>query len=204
MTYLKLKRTGLLIAGCMLTLIILGKSLIVPVVGQGSTDPPDETTLRQSGTLNGVPGGPGFVTESASAFRPRSSSTQFSTFWGGPQLTTISGDGIYVAPVLLPHGATITKFILYYRDNAPSSNLIAELARARLPGNLDQIIAGVFPDGSSAVATYTENTSIANPVVDLQQYAYYIRLRLPADPDLEVNGFRIDYEFVVALPVIKK
>ena len=94
----------------MLTIIILGKSLIGPVVGQGSTDPPDETTLRQSGTLNAVPGGPGFVTVSASAFRPRYSSTQYS---GGPRLTTTTENATFDAPVLLPHGATITKFILY-------------------------------------------------------------------------------------------
>ena len=84
--------------------IVAWKSLAVPAIGQVPTDPPAETTGGANITLNAVEGGPGFVTGPASAFRPRSSATEYT--FVGPRLRTLSaGTATYDAPLTLPHGA---------------------------------------------------------------------------------------------------
>jgi hypothetical protein len=182
--------------------IVAWKSLAAPATEQAPIDPPGETIVSENITLNAVAGGPCFVMGPASAFRPRSSETEYA--FSGPRLQTVSlASATYDAPVTLPHGAEITKFILYYRDNA-SSDVYATLYRAPLPDRFGYAIASVSSSGASTEARYSETTTISDPVIDLQQYAYYINLLLPGAFELEVNGYRIDYSFGVALPLILK
>ncbi len=152
-----------------------------------------------------VPGGPGYFMQPASAFRPDSSSTNFTVLSNGASLknTSPSTEPFY-APVSLPHGATINKFILYYIDNDAVSGIGGFLVRTPLPGSFAVPFAQVNSNSNvqSSAPNYIETTDINLPVVDNQKYAYFVSIFLPAN--LSVNGFRIDYAFPISLPLIMK
>ena len=112
----------------------------------------------------------------------------------------------FYAPVSLPQGATINKFILYYGDNETVLGIGGRLARIALPGNAAVELANVNSNSNvnSLAPNYVETTNIINPVVDNQSYAYFVQVILPASDNLVVNGFRIDYNFPTSLPLIMK
>lgn len=149
-----------------------------------------------------VPGGPGYLIQSASAFRPQSSSTQFLISASYLMNFSLPSASFY-APVSLPQGATINKFILYYQGN---ETVEGRLSRFALPGNAAVELANVNSNSNanSLAPNYVETTNIINPVVDNQSYAYFVQVILPVSDNLVVNGFRIDYNFPTSLPLIMK
>jgi hypothetical protein len=153
-----------------------------------------------------VPGGPGFYMLPATAFRPRSHTTGYEII--GPQLRSLSGTApiYYDAPLNLPSGARITRFIVYFLDNDGGQNITAEIFRAELPGDAGQgMVTPLVSSGSSSTPTYLAATNfIVSSVVDNSQYAYYARILLPIATNLKLNGIRIDYTFDSALPVVIK
>jgi hypothetical protein len=154
-----------------------------------------------------VPGGPGYFMQPASAFRPDSSSSNFTVSSNGASLKNSSpSTEPFYAPVSLPHGATINKFILYYIDNDAVSGIGGFLVRTPLPGNFAVPFAQVNSNSNvqSSAPDYIETTDINLPVVDNQKYAYFVLVNLPASANLSVNGFRIDYNFPTNLPLIMK
>ena len=151
-----------------------------------------------------VPGGPGYFMQPASAFRPDNPSN-FDL--NAAYLTNLSSIAkTFYAPVSLPQGATINKFILYYFDNAALLSVEGALGRIAFPGVSFVELAHVNSNSriDSPASNYVETTNINNPVIDNQSYAYYVRVKLPATVNVNVNGFRIDYNFPINLPVIMK
>ncbi len=111
--------------------------------------------------------------------------------------TEIIGHG-YNAPVNLPHGATITKFaVYYYRDDAASS-FDVHLYRVRP----SLAISELFPPTNTDYTIY-ESSVTANNAVNNENYAYYIYAYLdPNDSDLDVRlgWVRITYTITQPLP----
>jgi hypothetical protein len=88
----------------------------------------------QASTPNTAAGSQGTLSISASDFRPSYPSNSYENH--GRYLIHLDSaytDGYYVAPLLLPQGATLTRFTLVFRDNS-TSNLTATLYRDNSSG----------------------------------------------------------------------
>jgi hypothetical protein len=172
------------------------------VIGQAFTDPPDASPDLDA-HLEAVPGGPGFYTQSAAAFRPRSSSTEYQLT--GPRLRTTSAPTTYDAPLDLPNGTQISRLVIYFTDNDddPGVDFSAEIWRVPLPGRTGERVSETISSTGAPGEAFVETINILEPEVDLAEYAYYIRLSLPASINLEVNGLRVDYTYEVEMPLIR-
>lgn len=148
-----------------------------------------------------VPGGPGFHAESAFAFRPYDPGPNYS--YSGAELYNPTGqDRAYEAPVSLPNGATITKLVAYYYDNA-ASDLHVAMAHIALDGSGTANMATVNPGGQPGY-THVETTSISYATVDQQNYSYVVQVTLPATFNVRLVGIRIDYMYAVNMPMVAK
>lgn len=134
-----------------------------------------------------------------SAFAPRFSSYQYHFFSTGS--TLIPDDVIslyYLAPVQLPHGATVTEFTFFWTDSSNEDGY-AVLFRIDLQGGEVEMARAETHGGSSGggggstVTSSSSDTSIDFAVIDNSQYAYYVWLRLPMDS----NGATVDAHGVI-------
>ena len=120
-----------------------------------------------------APGGKlGILSIAAADFRPSVASHSYENH--GRFLIHLDGTGTYgyyFAPLLLPQGATITRFTLLFRDNS-TSNLTAKLYRDDYMGMNTQMASldssGTFPAPSYGAKV---TTSILQPTIDNSQYA---------------------------------
>lgn len=100
----------------------------------------------------------------------------------------------YYAPVILPHGCTVTKFTLYgYRDDALSA-MTTYLYRADHENNRSIMAScnALWVDGYNLIY----DSSINNPVIDNENYMYVLRIVLNpnnAVGDIKVTGFKINF-----------
>lgn len=155
-----------------------------------------------------VPGGPGFISIHPSAFTPKRDYIDYAysignAYWlWNPSTTT---DGAYVAPLLLPNGATITKFVLFYYDTDPGEDVRALLRRSPLTGvgSYEEMAYAISMDSSGF--GYYETTQINHQVIDLQEYSYVIEvyLRKGYSTNIGLTGIRIDFEYPSYLPLIE-
>jgi hypothetical protein len=156
-----------------------------------------------------VPGGPGYFMQPASAFRPQSSSTNYLV--NAEYLRNLSpATQSFYAPVSLPQGAVINKFILYYKDIDPVLGIQGYLSRVALPEGGPIISFAQVNSNSkeqSDHANFIEFTDLlpSYTTVDNQRYVYFVQINLPPSNNLLlVYGFRIDYSFPINLPVMMK
>ncbi len=188
-----LKRVTFIIIGVILLLISTNGFVIAQK--QANDD-------RQG--IHVVPGGPGYVAISSTAMRlcygwGEWASMGFELF--NPSLSTV---GYYCAPVVIPQGAWVTKFIVYYYD-ASSSSLQGMLVRQPFAGNTFTYMAHVISSTSSGYG-YEEDESIVSPQVDMAENAYLLMIHIPANQGdlLRLVGVRIDYSFSTYAPLINK
>jgi len=96
------------------------------VTGKESTQP--NTALTFPPEL--LSGGPGYISVSNFGFTPYESTMklEYSNMWmcNGD---AAPGDGIYFAPVNLPHGATITRVLFFYWDSTSPTDMSFLLER---------------------------------------------------------------------------
>ncbi len=160
------------------------------------------------GTINAVvPGGPGFVSVAGPVFTPRSNWFKSDSSWGylcDTGETTF--DGQYVAPIPLPHGATVTKFVVYYFDASDGKNLDAQLIRRPSDTKDLNTMARVVSSSNSYDYTYGSDDSIEFASVDNQSNSYFAEVKLPAEVGYNVCliGVRVDYTFPGYLPCVTK
>ena len=98
---------------------------------------------------------------------------------------TREGTGEIVAPVELPHGASIRELTFYYSDNE-DDNLQVELVRQAFTGDLDTLISWQSSGSSSAVLSQTLSDFNDMEVIDRENYTY--RLVVAFDNDDEVRN----------------
>jgi len=155
-----------------------------------------------------VPGGPGFLMIPAAAFTPVNSGT---LYYNGTALNTQQGSPYiaYHAPVNLPHGVTVTKLVLYYIDTDLPKSAKVYLYRHPVLDVWSFAMAGVSSPEDQLVSTwsYTETTTITDPVIDNQATMYYINVELPIPGPaaiLMISGVCIDYGYTVMLPGVTR
>jgi hypothetical protein len=153
-----------------------------------------------------VPGGPGFVSLSAAAFTPYEADYEVYFYGTNIYNPNPAFDAKYVAPISLPNGATITKFVAFYVDNSTGGDISATLKEAPFNSDVGNWIATVSSSGNYPVYRSSSVEPINTPVIDQQQYSYYIEVVLPPSPNIDVkfSGVRVDYSYPSMLPLIKK
>ena len=101
---------------------------------------------------------------------------------------------LFSCPILLPHGVTVTKLTLYgFRDDGLAT-LMVTLQRATTIGATEPMTSKTadWTTGDSS----GESTAILNPVIDNNNYAYFLTLQLdPNDSveDVKFRSIRIDW-----------
>lgn len=178
------------------------------VRGQTGGDEPILVDLESEGegAIEGtgiVPGGPGFIMVSPFDFQPVLPGYTWSYIGGGLYIPSPGSMGAFVTGVTLPHKATLKKLTLYYLDNKIVGDISVELTR----GDGSGIVLAMesFTSAGAAVAyRYKSSTEFLDPVVDNQNYSYYLRVGFPDNggADIVFTNVRIDYEYTTSLPVV--
>lgn len=170
--------------------------------GHGETEADEETR-----TVVTVPGGPGFVSVIPHAFRPKYDGDEWVYLNNFELYNPAAVDLWEVAPINLPHGAVVNKFVLYYFDDTTTGKLTAWLYRHPLNGaaaGSPTVLAIV--DSITVTGGYADlsDTSIGNATIDNANYTYFIQVKLPGNfsSHLRLTGIRIDYGYPSYLPSI--
>ena len=89
----------------------------------------------------------------------------------------LSGNGIsgMVAPVDLPHGATITEVTFYYTDNSATTDIDMFLVKY-FPGTVSYSTIASASSSGTAGNTNTTTTTISQPVIDNSNSATMVRV----------------------------
>jgi hypothetical protein len=151
------------------------------VYSEGNTHVEGELTWKAKTSYVSVP---------AAAFHPRGGGYDF-TNNGHTLQNGDSASDFYLAPVQLPHGATVTKMTFYWWDYSTPNNGLCSLYRINLAGSEDQM-ANALTSGDAGASTSSEDTIINYAKVDNSQYAYYLWLHLP-DSAVKAHGVVIEY-----------
>ncbi len=152
-----------------------------------------------------VPGGPGFVSVGALAFKPLIPTWTYS-YTASNRLYNNGGTlEIFYAPVQLPHGAIITQLVLYFVDKGVSS-ISVSLVSYPLdePSNLTEMISMETTGALIDPQTLIGNIFPHGNVIDNQSNSYIVSLGLSPGPNYSVGGVRIDYNYPINLPLIMK
>jgi hypothetical protein len=95
---------------------------------------------------------------------------------GGGVFTTGASAVLFLAPVHLPHGATVTSVTHKYIDNSVAEDSQCALSRRTMSGYTEVDMATVWSTGSSGSGSTTD-TTIDYAVIDNTSYSYYVVLR---------------------------
>ena len=152
-----------------------------------------------------VPGGPGFYSQHAIAFRPYQSTMSWA-FWDGELYNPGGTDSEFDASLSLPNGATITKLVAYYYDACGSHDLTVRLLRDASGSNLGDNMAELNSSGAPGGYSYTEDSTVNYPVIDQQSYSYRLVVLLPqgCDTTMSLESIRVDYGYQTGLPLAVK
>jgi hypothetical protein len=151
-----------------------------------------------------VPGGPGFISIGYPAFQTQSFNVPYGHI--SNRLYNNSGSAAsFVAPVSLPHGATITQFVLYFVDNDSVNNITAWIGYLDLETSTVTLMCSITTSGSSPNPQIMATNTINNgQVVNNQSNYYIVSVFLPPGSTSQLSGVRIDYNYPINLPVIMK
>lgn len=121
----------------------------------------------------------------AAAFTPRSSAYLYQN--SSRYLEHYSlGSGMYLAPVYLPDGATVSKMTFYFYDSIAMVDVQAWLQRTNLMGSYVDM-AAVASDWNGGYGSKSD-TSIDYATIDNMIYAYHAVWQLPAAPTGQFRG----------------
>lgn len=196
-------------------LIVLVLSILIFVSGHsqvqsqiGGDDPllPQKDAGTQA-VITGdgvVPGGPGFVMISPLSFKPYALDDEWAYTMGYLYNPGTSQVSTLTAGLTLPHGATLTKVTLYYKDAVAGSVELRLFQGTSAEGA--SVLADIHTSESLPTYRYLSTTEIMNPIVDNQNYSYFIAVYLPnnAGTNALLTNARIDYEYPGYLPCIQK
>jgi hypothetical protein len=140
------------------------------------------------------------------AFNPRTSTTTFGYNFNGCIYETGGTDNRFMAPLQVPHGATLKYLRLYYDDSSTTTDLTAWITRYQ-PGVTSEDLTSLSSSGSSGYGT-TLSPEITH-TVDTANWAYTIIVAPNANAATNsLCGIRVAYYTpffgATALPVIMK
>jgi hypothetical protein len=137
----------------------------------------------------------GYVSVAPAAFIPDDETYQYNRDTGASLLQDSPSSGsYYYAPVSLPHGATVTKFTVYYFDDS-SGTIMARLRYSNMGTGTYAMAEALSADGGYGS---TDDTSIDYAQVDNETRAYYVRVQFPASAysgTLNFKGVVIEYQY---------
>ncbi len=146
-------------------------------------------TVTETGAVSWMPQ-TGYLSLSAADFQPQVDGYDFSNT--GQRLQNVDGSSDnYIAPVQLPHGATVTRLTFYWRDTS-SSNGVLSLYRNGLAGT-SSLMAYASTSGNAGNGSSYDST-ISYATVDNSQYSYFLSLGLP-DSNVWCYGAIIEYTY---------
>lgn len=125
----------------------------------------------------------------SSAFIPQTDETDYVSYDGGLRKGADAGSVLFIAPVSLPHGVTVTKLIHYGFRNHADAILDLQLRRMTNEGGVNAMadVLADWTDGDNS----KEDTSIANAVVNNANYSYCLYLKIqPYDYNVTGTIFR--------------
>jgi hypothetical protein len=194
-----------------LAIVLILASVGIPVGAQGgiedgTTSTGEVQSLQGAGANAAVPGGPGFIMVHPTAFIPMLSTWDYAFGSGGSLYNPGSSDSYYEAAVNLPHGAKITKVVVYYYDDISTEDIWVVLVGISMDEPELRILAQFATSGADPTNRVMEDTTITADTIDNQSYAYWIEVYIPGSQSLNLifRGIRIDYSFPVNLPLINK
>lgn len=162
------------------------------------------SVLAQTTLISPVAGGPGFYTLSPVDFTPEIWSRNRG--FNGIMLINPNQIGTdYIAPVHLPHGATITKMVVYYLDNAnPYLDLqVWFLECGLVTASCAPVIYGATAHASPDMRI-GEFPPAGSAVIDLQSNYYLVEIQIPGPAEIGLSGIRIVYGYPTYLPAISR
>jgi hypothetical protein len=145
-----------------------------------------------------LPAGKGYLSIPAAAFQPYEDGYDFwneglwLVHYHGPGGST--GPGWYVAPVLLPDGATVTKMRFYYWDNHATEDILARLQYSNLAGSFSEM---AYVDSSGAASGYASklDDTIAQAIIDNTRRSYWVIWDGPVSGDQNASGVGVLIEY---------
>lgn len=160
----------------------------------------------QAGVMETVAGGPGFYSKTAMDFSPWPVNSVPIEWMGVRLVNPDSTAHAYESPVHLPHGATITQFSAWIYDNDPATyrDMWAALAEMNMDSTGIQQIARVDSSGANSNVRVLTDTTIINPVIDLQNKVYWVEIFMPPSRSVGFISFRIDYTYDTFAPLISR
>ncbi len=80
----------------------------------------------------------------------------------------------------------------------------ATLAEVNIDGTGIRQIARVDSEGAQPSVRVLTDTTIINPVIDLQNKAYWVEIYMPPSSNVALISFRIDYTYDTFAPLISR
>jgi len=152
-------------------------------------------------TVSATPGN-GYVSVPAAAFVAKDHSDEY--YNDGYRALNPPGTGNldYVAPVHLPHGATVTKVTFYFYDDSSDGSDWASvwLGRNEHDNNFSQM-ADVDSTDDGDSSNYDDTIDYAT--IDNSQYIYWLELWLNSS-DVWAYGVVVEYSFSTSLPLVNR
>ncbi|MBN2550256.1 MAG: hypothetical protein JXB15_13920 [Anaerolineales bacterium] len=162
-----------------------------------------ETAYLQAPAGDPVPGGPGFVSIDSYFFKAYPTNLEYS--YAGSKLQNPGAEPRYfVAGVQLPHGATVTKFVVFYLDATDFYDFTAALVVGGFDVDTFSQMATVSPSGSDPNIRYIQDASIDFSTVDNQTRHYAVQVWMPPTTQISLIAVRIDYQYASSLPLVAK
>ena len=136
-----------------------------------------------------------YISVAPAAFVPADEAYQYDRDSGsGLKQDGPSTGSIYYAPVSLPHGATVTKFTVYYYDSS-NDGITVTLRYSNLGTGSYAMAEAASVDGGYGSS---DDTSIDYAAVDNEMRAYYVRVQFPTSAytgTLNFKGVVVEYEY---------
>jgi hypothetical protein len=186
----------------MILMVFIGSLAVAQEGAGGGATLEEEGAGSEVPAVLVVPGGPGFVSLSSMGFIPYNT-TQIA-FNGQMLYNPDTVSHYYEGALTLPHGANITKFVVYYYDNDATNNLAAYLGKGAFDTWGGMVIGSASSSGNEATYRYAEDTTISSPLIDNQSYSFWVEVSMPPSSNVRLVAVRVDYSFPAVLPVALK
>jgi len=159
------------------------------------------STEGEAVTSDPVEGGPGFIMVSPVDFKPYTTTSAW-TYTAGYVYNPSSVDSTLAAGLTLPHGATITKLTLYFKDNSISEMTLYLYQIGQAALSYEMAMIRTFENYN--FYRHISTTNLNFEIVDNQSYSYLLFIDIPgsAGINLMLTGVRIDYEYTSYSPMI--
>ncbi|MBO6514250.1 MAG: hypothetical protein JJ974_09835 [Phycisphaerales bacterium] len=118
----------------------------------------------------------GYISVMGDAFHAASNDPFIASSGNGGAYIDADTTGWLVAPVQIPHGATITRVRFYFTDTNPTATMSMFLSRRTHGTNGFNFLANMSTNGFNGENLQAIDSVIPNPVVDNNLHSYHLRI----------------------------